>query len=113
MMPADRGLHHGRIQSTACNQTGYGRIPIGANASAMMAEAPASCRRADDRRSSICVRERSDDGESRADRIFQPNSGEADRFQCPVNSERFNEARDQRSGASGVHRDSTCARRLR
>ena len=75
MMPADWGLHHGRIQPTACHQTGCGRIPIVANSSAAMAEAPASCRRAGDRRSNIGDHERSDDGKSQADRIFQPSSG--------------------------------------
>ena len=74
MMPADRGLHRGGIQPTACHQTGCGRIPIIANSGATMAEALASCRRAGDRRSSIGVRERSVDGESRADRIFQPSN---------------------------------------
>ena len=89
MMRADRGLHHGRIQPTACHQTGCGRIPIHANLRATMAEALASCRRAGSRRSSIGVRKRSDDGESRAGRIFQPGNADAHRNRTPVNPAGF------------------------
>ena len=76
MMPAGRGLRHGRRPPAGRHQTGCGRIPTVANASAGMAEAPASCRRAGDRWSNTRGRARSDDGKSRADRIFQLNNGE-------------------------------------
>ena len=77
MMPAGRELRHGRRPPAGRHQTGCGRIPTVANAGAGMAEAPASCRRAGDRWSNTGGRARSDDGKSRADRIFQPSNADA------------------------------------
>ena len=93
MMPAGRGLRHGRRPPAGRHQTGCGRIPTVANASAGMAEAPASCRRAGDRWSNTGGRARSDDGKSRADRIFQPSNDKVHRNPSPVDSARFSRVR--------------------
>ena len=72
------------------HQTECGRIPIVANASVPMAELSASSWRGGARRCNIGVRERSDDGKSRVDRVFQPSSGRMTQAsQSPNNSERF------------------------
>ena len=89
MMPAGRGLRHGRRPPAGRHQTGCRRIPTVAKASVGMAEAPASSRRAGDRWSNTGGRARSDDGKSRADRNFQPSNGEARRFQSPVHWKKF------------------------
>ena len=89
MMPAKRRLRHHWTPPAGRHQTVCGRIPNVANASAAMAELPVSSRRGCARRWNIGVRERSDDGKSRVDRVFQPSNGESHRFQSPVNSERF------------------------
>ena len=102
MMPAGRGLRHGRRPPAGRHQTGCGRIPTVANASAGMAEAPASCRRAGDRWSNTGGRARSDDGKSRADRIFQPSNGMTHRFQSPKIPTRFRWAPHSCSGLRGT-----------
>ena len=79
------------------HQTGCGRIPIVANASVPMAELSASSCCGGARRCNIGVRERSDDGESRVDRVFQPNTDKGDGNQSPVDSDRFRELNEERN----------------
>ena len=69
------------------------------------ASARAAARSHDDEgdlRSQICAPGRSAGGEERAHPVFQPSTGNAHRFQCPLNSERFSPVERP------SHRECTC-----